>query len=92
MTTLTPRVRGGRSKNLSPEGAEFLRVLAGKVEFHYGDGVHHLTAGESLYFDAITSHRLVDPNGKDAHVLCVFHGRSQPLMSESRKRRRPAVS
>ncbi len=92
VTNLTPRGRGGRSKNLSHEGEEFLRLLAGKVDFHYGDGAHHFTTGDSLYFDASTPHRLVNPNGKDAHVLCVFHGRSQPLLAKPRKRRRPAVS
>ena len=83
---------GGRSKNLAHEGEEFLRVLAGKVQFHYGDGVHELAAGDSLYFDAATPHRLVNPGSKDAQVLCVFHGRGRPLMAKPRKRRRPATS
>lgn len=89
---LTVPAGGGRSKNLSHEGEEFLRVLAGKVQFHYGDGVHDLAAGDSLYFDASTPHRLVNPWSKDAQVLCVFHGRGQPLMAKPRKRRRPAAS
>jgi len=89
---LTVPAGGGRSKNLSHEGEEFLRVLSGKVQFHYGDGMHELSAGDSLYFDAATPHRLVNPGGKDAQVLCIFHGRSQPLLSKPRKRRRPSVT
>lgn len=89
---LTVPAGGGRSKNLAHEGEEFLRVLAGKVQFHYGDGVHELAAGDSLYFDAATPHRLVNPGSKDAQVLCVFHGRGRPLMAKPRKRRRPATS
>jgi mannose-6-phosphate isomerase-like protein (cupin superfamily) len=78
---------GGRSKNLSHDGEEFLRVLAGKVQFFYGEGVHELAAGDSLYFDAVTPHRLENPGPKPAQVLCVFHGRSRPLVGKPRRRR-----
>jgi transcriptional regulator with XRE-family HTH domain len=89
---LTVPPGGGRSKNLSHEGEEFLRVLSGKVEFHFGEGMHELSAGDSLYFDASTPHRLVNPGSKPAQVLCVFHGRSQPLMGKPRKRRKPVAT
>ena len=56
------------------------------------DGVHELAAGDSLYFDAATPHRLVNPGSKDAQVLCVFHGRGRPLMAKPRKRCRPATT
>ena len=89
---LTVPPGGGRSKNLSHEGEEFLRVLSGRVEFHFGEGRHELSAGDSLYFDAGTPHRLVNPGSKPAQVLCVFHGRSQPLMGKPRKRRKPVAT
>lgn len=72
---LTVPARGGREAALTHEGEEFLRVLTGKVQFHYGDAVHELAAGDSLYFDAATPHRLWNPWAKPAQVLCVFHGR-----------------
>jgi len=70
---------GGRSKALSHEGEEFLRVLAGRVRFHYGTAEHDLATGDSLYFDAATPHRLSNPWPKPAEVLCVFHGRGTGL-------------
>ena len=88
---LTVPAGGGREKNMAHEGEEFLRVLSGKVLFHYGEGVHELNAGDSLYFDASTPHRLVNPGTKDVQVLCVFHGRGLPLLTKPRKRRRPAT-
>jgi mannose-6-phosphate isomerase-like protein (cupin superfamily) len=88
---LTVPAGGGRSRSLAHEGEEFLRVLSGKVQFHYGEGVHELAAGDSLSFDAATPHRLVNPGSTDGQVLCVFHGRGQPLMTKLRKRRKPAA-
>jgi transcriptional regulator with XRE-family HTH domain len=79
---------GGRSKALSHEGEEFLRVLSGRVEFHYGDGMHELEAGDSLYFNASTPHRLTNRWAKPASILCVFHGEQAP--SSKGKRRRGA--
>jgi transcriptional regulator with XRE-family HTH domain len=76
---LTVPVGGGRTKALSHEGEEFLRVLTGRVRFHYGETAHDLAAGDSLYFDAATPHRLSNPWGKPAEVLCVFHGRGTGL-------------
>lgn len=72
---LTVPAGGGRSKSLAHEGEEFLRVLVGRVRFHYGESVHDLALGDSLYFDATTPHRLTNPWTKAAEVLCVFHGR-----------------
>jgi transcriptional regulator with XRE-family HTH domain len=72
---LTVPAGGGRSKALSHEGEEFLRVLSGRVRFHFGQTEHDLSAGDSLYFDACTPHRLSNPWSKPAQVLCVFHGR-----------------
>lgn len=66
-------------------------MLSGKVQFHAGEGVHELAAGDSLSFDASTPHWLVNPGPKDAQLLRVCHGRGQPLMAKLRKRRRAAT-
>lgn len=89
---LTVPPGGGRSKNLFHEGEEFLRVLSGKAEFHYGNSVHELAAGDSLYFDASTPHHLINSGRVPAQILCIFQGRSQPLMAKPRKRRKPVAT
>lgn len=90
---LTVPAGGGRTKAMSHEGEEFLRVLTGKVRFHYGDNVHDLAAGDSLYFDASTPHRLTNPTAKPAEVLCVFQGPGDVMAARNGKQRtRRAVS
>ena len=88
---LTVPARGGREESLTHEGEEFLRVLSGRVQFHYGDAVYELAAGDSLYFDASTPHRLWNPSAKPAQVLCVFHGRGD-LDAPRRRNRKAAVT
>jgi transcriptional regulator with XRE-family HTH domain len=65
--------RGGRSVSRPHEGEEFLVVLRGRVTLEYGGKNYELAAGDSLYFDADTPHRLHNPHATDAQVLCVFH-------------------
>jgi len=67
----------GRPDRLPHEGEEFLIVLTGKVDFEYDGQQHQIMAGDSIYFEATTPHRLVNPYSEDAQVLCVFlHHRS----------------
>ncbi|MES2791187.1 MAG: cupin domain-containing protein [Planctomycetota bacterium] len=70
---LTVPAGGERRDALAHEGEEFLMVLSGKVDLHYDQQVFELNAGDSLYFDANTEHRLANPYKKPAQVLCVFH-------------------
>jgi transcriptional regulator with XRE-family HTH domain len=70
---LTVPPGGERRKALAHEGEEFLMVVSGKVDLHYGDDVYALDEGDSLYFDATTKHRLANPYSDAARVLCVFH-------------------
>ncbi|MCE9613812.1 MAG: cupin domain-containing protein [Lentisphaerae bacterium] len=63
---------GGRRNALGHEGEEFLMVLAGEADFHYGEEVYHLSAGDCLYFDARMPHRVANPTCATASVLCVF--------------------
>jgi transcriptional regulator with XRE-family HTH domain len=61
-----------REEAMGHEGEEFLIVLSGRVDFQYDDLLHSLKKGDSLYFDAIHPHRLINPNKQQAKVLCVF--------------------
>jgi transcriptional regulator with XRE-family HTH domain len=61
-----------RREALAHEGEEFLMVIAGDVEFEYGDQMFALGAGDCLYFDARVPHRLLNRAAADAQVLCVF--------------------
>ncbi len=61
-----------REHALSHEGEEFLMVHSGQVDFEYDGETVSLVAGDSLYFDANTPHRLLNPYSKAAQVLCVF--------------------
>lgn len=70
---LTVPAGGQRREALAHEGEEFLILLSGRVDLHYDGDVYHLTAGDSLYFDARAEHRLANPFPDPAQVLCVFH-------------------
>ncbi len=61
-----------REQALGHEGEEFLMVQSGTVDFEYDGEIHSLQAGDSLYFDANTPHRLINSSDKPAEVLCVF--------------------
>ena len=62
----------GRPDRLPHEGEEFLIVLTGMVDFEYDGQRHQLNSGDSIYFEATTPHRLVNPYEQQAQVLCVF--------------------
>jgi transcriptional regulator with XRE-family HTH domain len=70
---LTVPAGGERREALAHEGEEFLMVVSGQVDLHYDGQVYQLNAGDSLYFDANTDHRLANPYSEPAQVLCVFH-------------------
>lgn len=64
--------RGGRAMALKHEGEEFLLVLEGEVVFEFDKDLYRLQAGDSLYFDAETDHRVFNESDHDARVLCVM--------------------
>ena len=73
----------GRPDCLAHEGEEFLIVLSGIVDFEYDGQRHRLNPGDTIYFEATTPHRLVNPYDKPSQVLCVFlHHRSDGSASE----------
>jgi transcriptional regulator with XRE-family HTH domain len=63
---------GGRTVSRPHEGEEFLIVLSGKITLEYGKESFELEEGDTLYFDADTPHRLLNPRKKVAEVLCVY--------------------
>ena len=62
---------GGRKQALAHEGEEFLLVLSGRVDLEFEGERHAMEAGDSAYFDAESPHRILNPLGEDARVLCV---------------------
>lgn len=76
---LTVPAGGQRKDALGHEGEEFLLVLSGKVQLEYNNEMLELEEGDSLYFDATTPHRLVNPFSTDTRVLCVFLQRTPGL-------------
>jgi transcriptional regulator with XRE-family HTH domain len=58
------------------EGEEFLFVLSGQLEVRIGGEVHHLSPGDSIYYDSELEHALRALEGSAVRVLaCV----AQPL-------------
>ena len=61
-----------REEALTHEGEEFLMVLQGAIEFEFDSELHSLRKGDCLYFDSHIPHRIINPNTREAIVLCVF--------------------
>lgn len=58
---------------VSHEGEEFLYILEGKVEFHYGDEVMTVGAGDSLYYDSNELHGYVAIGDTPARAVAVIY-------------------
>lgn len=54
------------------EGEEFIYVLEGHIEINYGQCVHQLEAGDSIYYDSIVPHNVHATGGK-ARILAVVY-------------------
>lgn len=55
------------------EGEEFLYVLDGTVELHYGAEVHRIDRGDSIYYDCIVPHKIINENHTPAKLLAVVY-------------------
>lgn len=55
------------------EGEEFLYVLDGTVEIYYGVEVYRLERGDSIYYDCIVPHKIVNINVTPAKLLAVVY-------------------
>lgn len=57
----------------SHEGTEFLYILEGELEFHYGDQVMALLAGDSVYYESSEPHGFVSTGEIRARAVAVLH-------------------
>lgn len=54
-------------------GEEFLYVLEGSVTLYYGADVHRLAAGDSIYYNSVVPHLLVNETEAPARVLAMLY-------------------
>lgn len=58
---------------VSHEGEEFLYILEGRLEFHYGDEVMTVGPGDSLYYDSNEPHGYVAVGEGPARAVAVVY-------------------
>jgi transcriptional regulator with XRE-family HTH domain len=58
---------------VSHDGEEFLYILEGQVEFHYGDEVMAVGPGDSLYYDSNEPHGYVAVGEVPARAVAVIY-------------------
>jgi transcriptional regulator with XRE-family HTH domain len=59
----------------SHEGEEFIYLLEGELEFHFGDEVLHLLPGDSIYYDSAEPHGYVSTGERKATAVAVLYAR-----------------
>jgi len=60
---------------VSHEGEEFLFLLEGGLEFHYGDQVMTLAPGDSVYYDSTEPHGFIAPGDAPTRAVAVLYSR-----------------
>lgn len=55
------------------EGEEFIHVLEGSIKIHYGEETHLLERGDSIYYDSIVPHSIVNAATQTSKVLAVVY-------------------
>ncbi len=55
------------------EGEEFIYVLSGIVEVHYGKQVHTLKKGDTIYYNSIVPHSVYSATQDGAEILAVIY-------------------
>ena len=73
----------------SHEGDEFIYVISGKCRFFYGTEMIDMNAGDSIYFDSGTQHRVEPVDRRPCEILSIvtsrdftFHGNMARLLNE----------
>lgn len=56
----------------SHDGEEFIFILEGELEFHFGKELYLLRAGDSIYYDSSEQHGYVSVGGKRAKAVAVL--------------------
>ena len=72
MITVHP-VPAEQHKLSGHEGEEFLFVLDGAIEIEYGQDLHVLNSGDSIYYDSIVRHQVRAHGSDDARILAVVY-------------------
>jgi mannose-6-phosphate isomerase-like protein (cupin superfamily) len=72
-------------------GCEFLYLLSGALDVRHGDRIHHIEAGDAIYFDADTIHSYICSGDVPANALIVTL-QHVPLMQASNGSRTMAVA
>ena len=57
------------------DGEEFLYILEGELEFHYGEEVLKLIPGDSIFYDSSTPHGYVSMGEKKAKAVAVLYSK-----------------
>ena len=55
------------------DGEEFIYLLAGELEFHYGQEIMILKTGDSLYYDSSESHGYISLGREKAKAVAVLY-------------------
>lgn len=55
------------------EGEEFIVVVSGEVEVLYGQAVHHLKAGDSIYYNSVVPHYVSCRSPEKAAIYAVLY-------------------
>jgi len=57
------------------EGEEFIYLLEGKLEFHYGQETMVLSMGDSIYYDSSESHGYISLGSEKAKAVAVLYSK-----------------
>jgi len=57
----------------SHEGEEFIYVLSGNIEIHYGKQVYNIGQGDSIYYDSVIAHNVHAAGNEPAKILAVVY-------------------
>ena len=57
------------------DGEEFLYILEGSLEFHYGEEVMQLMPGDSIFYDSATPHGYVSLGESKARAVAVLYSK-----------------
>jgi transcriptional regulator with XRE-family HTH domain len=57
------------------EGEEFIHIVAGELEFHYGREIMRLQPGDSVFYDSSEPHGYVSVGSEPAKAVAVLYSR-----------------
>ncbi len=74
------------------EGEEFLFLLEGELEFHYGGKVMTMEPGDSVYYDSSEPHGYAATGENNSEAFCLLSRRADAGLACVKSRRRNADS